>query len=163
MSSYSHNEVTLIGNVGADPEVRATTSGARVATFSLATSRRWTNAAGERQEKTEWHRLVAWNPRSERGFQLADFVEKYVAKGSKVFVKGEIEYRQWQDKDNNTRYSTEIRVAQIGLLDKREGEAGGSRPAAAPAQTRDSKPAPTPAPAPQSNEDDFPFDEDLPF
>ena len=86
--SRSLNKVTLIGNLGNDPEVRSTTGGNRVATFSLATSRSWNDAGGAKQEKTEWHRCVVWNTKSS---QLADIVEKYVKKGDKLYVEGRIE------------------------------------------------------------------------
>ena len=111
--SRSLNKVTLIGNLGNDPEVRSTTGGNRVATFSLATSRTWNDQAGAKQEKTEWHRCVVWNTNSSK---LADIVEKYVKKGDKLYVEGRIEYRQWQDKDNQTRYSTEINVRELIMI-----------------------------------------------
>src|ERR671921_1341639 len=111
----------LIGNLGNDPEVRSTSGGNRVATFSLATSRSWNDAAGSKQEKTEWHRWVVWNTKSS---QLADIVERYVKKGDKLYVEGRIEYRQWQDKDGQTRYSTEINVRELIMLG---GGSGGSR------------------------------------
>src|SRR5688500_19763262 len=98
----------LIGNLGSDPEVRSTTGGGRVANFSLATSRTWNNASGEKQEKTEWHRCIVWNTKNGK---LADIVEQYLKKGHKVFVEGSIEYRQWQDKENQTR-SEERRVGK---------------------------------------------------
>ena len=120
--SRSLNKGTLIGNLGNDPEVRSTTGGNRVATFSLATSRSWNDAAGSKQEKTEWHRCVVWNTKSS---QLADIVEKYVKKGDKLFVEGRIEYRQWQDKDGQTRYSTEINVRELIMLGSRGGGGGG--------------------------------------
>src|SRR5258705_13730976 len=101
--SRSLNKVVLIGNLGNDPEVGSTTGGNRVATFSLATSRSWNDASGSKQEKTEWHRCVVWNTKSS---QLADIVERYVKKGDKIYVEGRIEYRQWQGKENQTRYST---------------------------------------------------------
>src|SRR5215212_23128 len=107
--SRSLNKVMLIGNLGADPEVRSTTGGNRVATFSLATSRTWNGPSGDRQEKTEWHRCVVWNTKTS---QLADIVERYLKKGDKVYVEGRIEYRQWQDKEGQTRYSTEINVRE---------------------------------------------------
>ena len=116
--SRSLNKVTLIGNLGNDPEVRSTTGGSRVATFSLATSRQWNDAAGAKQEKTEWHRCVVWNT---KGSQLADIVERYVKKGDKLYVEGRIEYRQWQDKDGQTRYSTEINVRELIMLSPRGG------------------------------------------
>ncbi|MEP6780769.1 MAG: single-stranded DNA-binding protein, partial [Gemmatimonadaceae bacterium] len=97
----SLNKVTLIGNVGSDPEIRTVTAGGKVAQFSLATSRIWNDQAGAKQEKTEWHRCVIWNNRAST---LADVAERYVKKGDKLYVEGEIEYRQWQDKDNQTRY-----------------------------------------------------------
>ncbi len=111
--SRSLNKVMLIGNLGNDPEVRSTTGGNRVATFSLATSRSWNDASGARQEKTEWHRCVVWNTKTS---QLADIVERYVKKGDKLYVEGRIEYRQWQDKDGQTRYSTEINVRELIML-----------------------------------------------
>src|SRR5215475_14105914 len=120
--SRSFNKVRLIGNLGADPEVRSTTGGNRVATFSLATSRTWNDAAGAKQEKTEWHRCVVWNT---KGSQQADIVEKYVHKGDKLYVEGRIEYRQWQDKDGQTRYSTEINVRELIMLSSRSGGPSG--------------------------------------
>ena len=136
--SRSLNKVTLIGNLGNDPEVRSTSGGNRVATFSLATSRTWNSAAGERQEKTEWHRCVVWNT---KGSSLADIVERYVKKGDKLYVEGRIEYRQWQDKDGQTRYSTEINVRELIMLggksgggdDMEGGGYGGARRSAAAA------------------------------
>lgn len=121
--SRSLNKATLIGNVGQDPEVRSTQNGGRVATFSLATTRTWSGQSGDRQEKTEWHRCVAWNAGRGQGMGLADVVEKYVKKGDKLYVEGPIEYRQWQDKDNVTRYTTEIRVRELVML---SGRAGGT-------------------------------------
>lgn len=121
--SRSLNKVTLIGNLGNDPEVRSTSGGNRVATFSLATSRSWNSATGEKQEKTEWHRCVVWNTKTS---QLADIVERYVKKGDKLYVEGRIEYRQWQDKDGQTRYSTEINVRELIMLGGGRGGAGES-------------------------------------
>ncbi|MGH7665105.1 MAG: single-stranded DNA-binding protein, partial [Gemmatimonadaceae bacterium] len=120
--SRSLNKVTLLGNLGSDPEVRSTSGGNRVATFSLATSRSWNSASGERQEKTEWHRCVVWNNKTST---LADVVERYLKKGKQVYVEGRIEYRQWQDKDNQTRYSTEINVRELIMLGGRGDGAGG--------------------------------------
>ena len=120
--SRSLNKVQLIGNLGSDPEVRSATGGNRVANFSLATSRTWNDASGNKQEKTEWHRCVVWNSKSS---QLADIVEKYCKKGDKLFVEGRIEYRQWQDKDGQTKYSTEINVRELIMLGSPRGEGGG--------------------------------------
>src|ERR671925_335788 len=116
--SRSLNKIMLIGNLGKDPEVRSTSGGNRVATFSLATSRSWNGPSGEKQEKTEWHRCVVWNTKTS---QLADIVERYLKKGDKVYVEGRIEYRQWQDKDGQTRYSTEINVRELIMLSGRSG------------------------------------------
>jgi len=120
--SRSLNKVMLIGNLGSDPEVRSTTGGNRVATFSLATSRAWNDASGAKQEKTEWHRCVVWNSKAS---QLADIVERYVKKGDKLYIEGRIEYRQWQDKDGQTKYSTEINVRELIMLGAPRGAANG--------------------------------------
>jgi single-strand DNA-binding protein len=112
------NKATLIGNVGNDPEVRTTTGGSRVAQVSLATTRTWNGTNGEKQEKTEWHRLVLWNT---KGYNLADIVERYVKKGDRLYVEGRIEYRQWQDKEGQTRYTTEINVREMIMLSSRSG------------------------------------------
>jgi single-strand DNA-binding protein len=112
----------LIGNVGNDPEVRSTPNGGRVAQLNLATTRTWNAANGERQEKTEWHRCVLWNV---RGSGLADVVERYVKKGDRLYVEGRIEYRQWQDRDGQTRYTTEINVREMVMLSSRGGGGGG--------------------------------------
>jgi single-strand DNA-binding protein len=163
------NKVTLIGNLGNDPEVRSTPGGNRVATFSLATSRSWNDQSGNKQEKTEWHRCVVWNT---KGSQLADIVEKYVKKGDKLFVEGRIEYRQWQDKDNQTRYSTEINVRELIMLGGKSGggddaEGGGygggarrSAAAAPAAAAGKGKPADDFEDFPGALEDE---DDDLPF
>jgi single-strand DNA-binding protein len=125
--SRSLNKVTLIGNLGADPEVRSATGGNRVANFSLATSRSWNDASGAKQEKTEWHKCVAWNSKFA---QLADVVERYVKKGDKLYVEGRIEYRQWQDKDGQTKYMTEINVRELIMLGSGRGGAEGGAPRA---------------------------------
>jgi single-strand DNA-binding protein len=168
--SRSLNKVTLIGNLGNDPEVRSTPGGGRVATFSLATSRSWNNATGEKQEKTEWHRCVVWNT---KGSQLADIVEKYVKKGDKLYVEGRIEYRSWQDKENQTRYMTEINVRELIMLGSRSGAGSDGFDADAPARSRSqsgdrARAAATPAAAGGGDFEDFPGaledeDDDLPF
>ncbi len=165
--SRSLNRAMLIGNVGGEPEIRTVGSGGKVATFSLATSRTWNDQSGNKQEKTEWHRCVVWN--NSRGSGLADVVERYVKKGEKIYVEGEIEYRQWQDKENQTRYTTEIRVRELMLLGGRPGGGGddmGSAPSRSAAAPR-SKPAAKPA-AGGDEFSDFPGaledeDDDLPF
>jgi single-strand DNA-binding protein len=153
--SRSLNKATLIGNLGADPEVRSTSNGSRVATISVATSRQWTNKAGERQEKTEWHRVVLWN---NRGSNLADIVEKYVKKGDKVYVEGSIQYRTWQDREGQTRYTTEINARELIML---SGRGGSDENAPVPTQVGAGTP-------PKESFDDFPAaldsdDDDLPF
>jgi single-strand DNA-binding protein len=125
--SRSLNKVTLIGNLGSDPEVRSATGGNRVANFSLATSRSWNDASGAKQEKTEWHKCVAWNTKFS---QLADVVERYVKKGDKLYVEGRIEYRQWQDKDGQTKYMTEINVRELIMLGAKGGGGEGGAPRA---------------------------------
>jgi len=169
--SRSLNKVMLIGNLGADPEVRSTSNGSRVATLSLATSRQWTTQGGEKQEKTEWHRCVVWN-RRQTG--LADVVEKYLKKGDRVYIEGRIEYRTWQDREGQTRYTTEINVSDMVMLSGRGdgggGEAGAGKRAAA--SSAPSAAAPAAASGAESGKaesfSDFPEaldeeDDDLPF
>jgi len=132
----SLNKAMLIGNVGQDPEIRTIPNGARVAQFSVATSRRWNDRSGQQQEKTEWHRVVAWE-------KLVEIIERYVKKGDRIYVEGEIEYRQYQDKDGVTKYSTEIRAREVLLLGSKgdggggggDWDRGGSRPAASAARS----------------------------
>jgi len=119
--SRSLNKVMLIGNLGADPEVRSTNNGSRVATLSLATSRQWTGQGGEKQEKTEWHRVVCWN---NKGAQLADLAEKYMKKGDRIYVEGRIEYRTWEDREKQTRYTTEVIAREVLLLSSRGAPEG---------------------------------------
>jgi len=119
----SVNKATLIGNLGADPEIKTFQSGGRVANLRLATSESWKDkTTGERKERTEWHRVVISND------ALVGVVEKYARKGSKLYVEGQIETRKWTDKDGNERYSTEIALrpyrGELVLLDKAEGAAG---------------------------------------
>lgn len=164
--SRSLNKAILIGNVGSDPEVRTVGTGGRVATFSLATGRTWNDQSGNKQEKTEWHRCVVWN--NSRGSGLADVVEKYVRKGEKIYVEGEIEYRQWQDKEGQTRYTTEIRVRELMLLGGRSGGAGGDEMEGPARRTASPTPRPKAAAASGADFDDFPGaladeDDDLPF
>ena len=120
--SRSLNKVLLIGHLGSDPEVRSTSNGTRVATLSVATSRQWNSATGERQEKTEWHRVVLWNNRSGNG--LADVADRYLKKGDQVYIDGSIEYRTWEDREGKTRYTTEIRAREMIMLGGRGGGGG---------------------------------------
>ena len=102
------NKVQLLGNIGKDPEVRETKSG-NIANLTMATSERYTDKSGQKQEKTEWHNLVVFG-------KLADVVSKYVKKGDKLYVEGSITTRKWEDKEGNTRYNTEIKVRDLTML-----------------------------------------------
>jgi len=120
----SVNKVILVGNLGKDPEVRRMTSGEPVVNLSVATSESWRDkASGERKEKTEWHRVVIFNK------NLADVAEKYLKKGSKVYVEGQLQTRKWTDKDGQEKYSTEVVLqnfrGELTMLDGRGGEGGG--------------------------------------
>jgi len=114
--SRSLNKVMLIGNVGNDPEIRATSSGARVAKLSLATNRSWSDRSGQQQEKTEWHRLTVFG-------RLVDIVEQWVHKGDRLYVEGRIEYSQTQDDQGGTKYWTDIVINEMLMLGS--GGAGG--------------------------------------
>jgi single-strand DNA-binding protein len=170
--SRSLNKAIIIGNLGSDPEIRTVGSGARVANFSVATSRSWTGRDGTQQEKTEWHRIVAWD--NERGPKLADVAERFLKKGEKVYIEGEIEYRSYEDKDGVTKYITEIRAREMIMLGGREGGGGGFDAGEAPRPQRASAPSgggassgASKGPAkPKGDYDDFPTlddDDDLPF
>jgi single-strand DNA-binding protein len=163
--SRSLNKVMLMGNLGSDPEVRTTAGGAKVASFSLATSRVWNDQSGTKQEKTEWHKCIAWNQGNQK---LADVVEQYCKKGKPVYLEGSIEYRQWQDKEGQTRYSTEIRVRELILLGGR-GDGDGDGGTYASRAPRPAAAASKPAAAKGGDEfSDFPGaledeEDDLPF
>ncbi len=116
--SRSLNKVMLIGNVGSDPEIRATSSGARVAKVSLATNRSFQDRTGQQQERTEWHRLTFFG-------RLADIVEQYVKKGDRLYAEGRIEYSQTQDEQGNTRYWTDVVVNEMVMLGSTGAEGGG--------------------------------------
>jgi len=174
--SRSLNKAMLIGNLGADPEVRTTNNGSKVATVSLATGRQWTGQGGEKQEKTEWHRVVLWN---NKGSALADLAEKFMKKGDRIYVEGRIEYRTWQDREGQTRYTTEINVQDMVMLSGRgdggapsadRAEKGGGRRAAAPTAEKGAGAGAGSAesPAKADSFEDFPEaldeeDDDLPF
>lgn len=118
----SVNKVTLIGNLGKDPEVRRMTNGDPVVNFSIATSETWKDkASGERKEKTEWHRVVCFNE------HIAKVIEAYVRKGSKVYLEGSLQTRKWTDKDGAEKYSTEVVIqkfkGELVLLDGKKDEA----------------------------------------
>ncbi|MEE8189882.1 MAG: single-stranded DNA-binding protein [Kiloniellales bacterium] len=121
----SVNKVILVGNLGRDPEIRSTQSGIRVANLSLATSESWKDKnSGERQEKTEWHRVVIFNER------LVEVAEKYLRKGSKIYIEGQLQTRKWQDQSGQDKYSTEVVLnrfrGELTMLDSRRDSEGGA-------------------------------------
>lgn len=125
----SVNKVILVGNLGRDPEIRSTQDGLKVANLSLATSDSWRDKnTGERKERTEWHRVVIFNER------LVDVVEKYLRKGSKLYVEGALQTRKWTDNSGQERYTTEIVLqrfrGELTMLDGARGGAGGGEGAA---------------------------------
>ena len=140
------NKVILVGNVGADPEVRTLESGVKTARVRLATSERFFNRETQQAtDHTEWHTLTVWR-------NLADVVDKYVRKGSQIYVEGRLRTREWTDQAGNKRYSTEVMLDEMKLLGKREvgvaPQAGAPAPSYGAAQTY--TPAPQPAMAPQN-------------
>jgi len=160
------NKVMLIGNVGADPDVRTTQGGTRVAKVSLATERRWTDkGTGEVKEKTEWHRLTFWG-------NLATIVEQHVQKGDRLYVEGRIEYSQTEDQQTGvTRYWTDINVAEMVMLGSPSGRQNQPQPDGPddsgqqqyPSAGRSADPQQD-GPAPNAQGDAFdPDDDDLPF
>ena len=153
------NKVILIGNLGADPEVRHLQNGTPVANLRLATSETYKDRqTGERREQTEWHNVVLW-----RG--LAEITEKYLRKGSKVYIEGKLRTRQWQDKDGQTRYTTEIVADEMTMLDRASTEnapapvAGSQQRASQLSDAMQGRPATTSAPigADDNEMDDLPF------
>lgn len=117
------NEVNIIGTLGADPEVRSASNGNKIASLRVATTEKWKDKNGDRQEKTEWHSVTMFGA-------LADIASRYLAKGSKVYLKGKLETRKWQDKNGNDRYTTEIVLsgpnAVMQMLDSKK-DGGGQR------------------------------------
>ena len=173
----SINKVILIGNLGRDPEVRYTPSGAAVCNVSVATTRNWKDkSSGDKVEETEWHRVVFYD-------RLAEIAGEYLKKGRPVYVEGRLKTRKWQDKDGKDNYTTEIVAEQMQLLGGREGGGGGggygggqggnpedysqeapsapSRPAARPAAAQ--RPAPAPAPTQKSSTGFDDMDDDIPY
>jgi single-strand DNA-binding protein len=112
------NKVILIGNLGADPDMRYTPSGTGVCELRLATNESWTDKGGQKQERTEWHRVVVWG-------KLAEIVSKYLSKGRQVYVEGRLRTRSWDDKEGNKRYTTEIIANDVQFLSG--GSGGGAR------------------------------------
>jgi single-strand DNA-binding protein len=157
----SVNKVILIGNLGRDPEVRYAPSGSAICNVTLATSRQWKDkTSGERQEETEWHRVVFYD-------RLAEIAGEYLKKGRPVYVEGRLKTRKWTDKDGVEKYTTEIVADQMQLLGGREGGGGGddmsggeSRPARSTPPARN---APAPKPAPKSSTGFDDMEDDIPF
>ena len=112
------NKVILIGNLGADPELRYTGSGSAVADLRLATSRRWQGKDGTQQEDTQWHRVVVWG-------KQAEHCKEYLSKGRQVFIEGRLQTRSWEDKSGNKRYTTEVVAQTVQFLGGRGGGGGG--------------------------------------
>jgi len=114
------NKAILIGNLGADPEIRYTQSGTQVATFRIATTERWKGQNGQVQENTEWHKIVAWG-------KLAEICGEYLNKGSKVYIEGKIQTRKWQDQNGHDKYTTEIIARDLKMLSPRGSSGGGGQ------------------------------------
>jgi len=146
------NKVILIGNLGKDPEVRHLESGASVANFPIATTESYKDRNGNRQEQTEWHNLVLW-----RG--LADIAEKYLKKGNQIYVEGKLRTRSWEDKEGNTRYTTEVVCDNMTMLGGKPG--GDSQPAPSSAGNSNEKPAKSETTTHTTINDED--DDDLPF
>ena len=157
------NKVILIGNLGADPELRYTQSGAPVASFRVATTERWIGQDGQMQEQTEWHHIVAWR-------RLAEICGEYLSKGSRVYIEGKLQTREWE-KDGIKRYTTEIIVDMQGTMQllggRPSGDEGGAPRQSRPAPQREPQQAPRQErPAPQQAQpapDYDSFDDDIPF
>lgn len=152
------NKAMIIGNMTRDPEVRTTPNGQSVCSFSLATNRSWTDAAGQKQEQAEFHNIVAWG-------KLAEICGQYLAKGRKVYIEGRLQTREWETQEGAKRNRTEIVADNMIILDRGQGQ-GGPRPAAqsnpfAPV-TNPSNPTPSIAPA-TDNPDDTIKIENIPF
>lgn len=157
------NKVTLIGNLGADPEVRYMPAGGAVTNISLATTRRWKDRqSGERRDATEWHRVVFFN-------RLAEVAGEYLRKGSQVYIEGRIQTRKWQDQNGQDRYSTEIIATEMQMLGSRSGGTAPLANASAP-QNAPASPGPQSPSAPSQSAPNSPppaayedFDDDIPF
>jgi single-strand DNA-binding protein len=155
--SRSLNKVMLIGNVGAEPDIKTVGGGTKIAKVSLATNRSFTDRSGQQQEKTEWHRLTFWD-------KLADLVEQYVRKGDRLYIEGRLEYSQTKDEQGGERYWTDIVVREMVMLGGAGGgapggDAGPRRRAAPqqPQQQQQQQQQRQAAPTPFDDDDDLPF------
>ena len=123
----SVNKVILVGRLGQNPEVRYTPSGAAVANFSVATNENWTDKQGQKQERTEWHRVVVWG-------KLAELCNQYLAKGRQVYLEGRLQTREWEDKAGVKKHTTEVHAQTVQFLGGQNASAGEGRPAASRGQ-----------------------------
>ena len=144
------NKVMLVGNLGANPEMRYTPSGAAVTNFNIATSEAWTDKTGQRQERTEWHRIVVWG-------RIAEVCSQYLSKGRQVFVEGRLQTRQWEDKDGGKRYTTEVIASNIQFLGSKSDQATNNVSAGVGVATEDSNFMPEAVPPNVSAEEEIPF------
>ena len=145
----SVNKVILVGNLGRDSELRYTPGGAAVATLNLATTETWNDKEGQRQEKTEWHRVVLWG-------KQAETLNQYLQRGKQIHIEGRLQTRQWDDKDGNKRYTTEIRGDRVVLLSG--GGGGGQRGGGGSGGRMDAgQPEPMDVGGAELSEDDIPF------
>jgi single-strand DNA-binding protein len=144
----SVNTVILVGNLGRDAELRYTPGGAAVATLNLATTETWNDKEGQRQEKTEWHRVILWG-------KQAETLNQYLQKGKQIYVEGRLQTRQWDDKDGNKRYTTEVRGDRVVLLSSGSG-GGGQRSGGGGMRSEMPQGEPSDV-APELSEDDIPF------
>lgn len=150
------NKVILIGNVGGDPEVRYMPNGNAVTTLSIATSETWKDKqTGDKQERTEWHRVVCFN-------RLGEIAGEYVRKGSKLYIEGSLRTRKWQDQQGQDRYTTEIVASDVQMLDGKGGQSS-NHYEDMPAQAQQHQGARKPQAAPQVEHDAFELDDDIPF
>lgn len=143
----SVNKVLLIGRLGNNPEIRYTNGGTAVANFNMATSENWNDKNGQKQERTEWHRIVVWG-------KLAELSEKYLSKGRQCYVEGRLQTRSWDDKDGNKRYTTEVVASSIQFLGAPQSASAG---ATAAADMSSDLPSMPPATDSAFTEDEIPF------
>ena len=144
----SVNKVILIGNLGKDPEIRTTPQGTSLARFSLATTSTWKDASGAKQERTEWHDIVAWE-------KLAQICGEYLHKGKMVYVEGSLQTRSWEDQNGQKRYKTEVKASNVVMLSRREDGARSNASAGPAREVADA--AETPVTSGASYDDDVPF------
>ena len=154
----SINKVMLIGNLGKDPEIRYMPSGDAIANLTLATTENWKDKAGEKQEKTEWHRISMFG-------RLAEIAGEYLKKGSSVYIEGKLQTRKWQDKEGNDRYTTEIVANEMKMLGSRAsgGDTGMERTAPMAGGSKPARPASTPASTATGGSGFDDMEDDIPF